>query len=92
LQPPGGGGGDNEARLRVLETHVDYIRGHLARIETATNSANEGVSKLQAETGKLSVKVDHLPSKGFTVSVTITALALLSALVVMVGLLAQTTK
>jgi hypothetical protein len=73
LQPPGGGGGDNEARLRVLETHVDYTKGHLACIETATNSAKDGMSKLKAETGKLSVKVNHLPSKGVIVSVTISA-------------------
>ena len=53
------------------------------------------MSKLEAETGKLNVKVDHLPSKAFIVSMTITALALLSALVVMLGrlgLLAQTIK
>ena len=96
LQPPaGGGGGDTEARLRVLETHVGYIREQLTRIETTTNSTKDDLSGLKIETARLSVKVDHLPSKGFIVSVTMGGLALLGALIFAlgkVGLLAQTIK
>jgi hypothetical protein len=96
LQPPaGGGGGDTEARLRVLETHVDYIKEQLARIETTTTSTKTELSELRIETARLSVKVDHLPSKGFIVTAATTALALAGALIFALGrlgLLAQAIK
>ena len=91
----GGGGGDTEARLRVLETHVGYIKEQLTRIETTTTSTKDDMSELRIETARLSVKVDHLPSKGFIVSVTMGGLALLGALIFAlgkVGLLAQAIK
>jgi hypothetical protein len=91
----GGGGGDTEARLRVLETHVGYIKEQLTRIEETTTSTKTELSELRIETARLSVKVDHLPSKGFIVSVTMGGLALLGALIFAlgrIGLLAQAIK
>ena len=52
----------------MLETHVDYINRQLIRIETTTTSTKDDLSELRIETARLSVKVDHLPSKGFIVT------------------------
>jgi hypothetical protein len=96
LQPPtGGGGSDVEARLRVLETHVGYIREQLTRIEATTNSTKTDLTDLRIEAAKLSVKVDHLPSKSFVVTVVLSGLALASAVIFAlgkIGLLAQAIK
>jgi hypothetical protein len=88
-----------EARLRVLETRVDYIREQLARIEATVNSTKTEMAELRIEEARLSVKVDHLPSKGFIVSAVITAVTLilavlggLMAYLSKVGLLAQAIK
>jgi hypothetical protein len=67
---------------------IDPIRESLARIET-------DLSELRTEAARLSVKVDHLPSKGFIVSAVTVGVALLSALIVAlgkIGLLAQAIK
>jgi hypothetical protein len=97
LQSPAGGGGgdDTEARLRVLETHVEYIKAALERIEATSNSTGDSVSRLETETGKLGVKVDHLPTMRVFLSVAALVVALVSALMVYVGkigLLAQAIK
>lgn len=95
LQPPAGGGGGTEARLAALEVHVSYIREDLARIEATANSTKTDLSDLRIEAARLSVKVDHLPSKGFIVGVVTGALALIAGLVIYLGklgLLAQAIK
>jgi hypothetical protein len=100
-QAGGGEGGETEARLRVLETHVGYIREQLARIEATTNSVREdlprleismkdGLSKLEVGAAELRVKVDHLPSKGFIISAVITTVTLILA--VLGGLMAYLSK
>ncbi len=91
----GGGGGDTEARLRVLETHVEYIKAALERIEAISNSTRDSVSRLEIETGKLGVKVDHLPTMRVFLSMAALIVALVSALMVYlgkIGLLAQAIK
>jgi hypothetical protein len=89
LANPGGGGGDDtEARLRVLEAHVEHIKAALERIEATANSTRDsmfrleismkdGLSKLEIGATELKGKVNHLPSKGFIVTAVITTTALI---------------
>jgi ABC-type transporter Mla subunit MlaD len=92
----GGGGDDTEARLRVLETHVDYIKAALERIEATANSTRDsvsrleismkdGLSKLEVGAAELRVKVDHLPTLRVSLSVAAVIVALVSALMVFLG-------
>jgi hypothetical protein len=84
-----------EARLRVLELHVEYIKAALERIETTATSMKTDLSEVRIEAARLSEKVDHLPTKGYIVSVTMGGLALLGALIFAlgkIGLLAQAIK
>ena len=67
----------------------------MARIETTTNSTRTELSELRIETARLSVKVDHLPSKGFVVTVVLSGLTVASAMIFAlgkIGLLAQAIK
>ncbi|MBA4785177.1 MAG: hypothetical protein H2046_05345 [Rhizobiales bacterium] len=66
----GGGGGtfdDMEARVTNLESQFDKL--------------NDKVDQLRIDTAVLKEKVGNLPSKGFIVTATVSALALFSALV-----------
>lgn len=92
LQPPDGGGGDDlEARVRVLETHVEYIKSGISKLDTSAASARSDLSSIQVGIATLTANVSHLPSKGFIVTATSTAIALIVAILVFLshfGLLA----
>jgi hypothetical protein len=86
LQPPTGEGEDDmEPRVRVLETHVDYIREGIAKLESAAEAARSDISWLKVEAAKIAVMIEHLPGKGLvvtaavgTVTLTVTMLTTLS--------------
>jgi hypothetical protein len=68
-----------EPRVRVLETHVEYIRGSIG-IETPTDAVRSDVSWLKVEMGKLTTNVSHLPSKGFVVSAAVGTITFIVAI------------
>jgi hypothetical protein len=73
----GGGGGTldgMDARVARLEAHVETLRADVADIRISPAALIERVAVLTE-------RVAHLPSKGFVVSANMTAIALLSALI-----------
>lgn len=63
-----------EVKVAKLEAHVETIRADLGSLKTDMRDIRDRMKGLE-------VKVDHLPSKGFIVTATVTALALIGALV-----------
>lgn len=69
--PPGGGGGssgDMEPRIARLEAHMEHVRAELAKL-----------GSMPVQLAELKVRVDHLPTKGFIVTATITTITLITA-------------
>jgi len=71
----GSGGGGMDARLAKLEANVSFIEKSLG--ETRTD-----VRDIRDRTIRLEEKVNHLPSKGFIVTVVATVFALLTAAII----------
>jgi hypothetical protein len=67
LQASGGGGAfdDMEARVRVLETHIGYIKDDVARIETNLETVRSDTSAMKVDLATLRERVANLPTKGF---------------------------
>lgn len=82
LRPPGGGGTDGtmEAKIAILETHVEHIRGNLSDIKSDVAATRASAAELTTGLAVLKTEVGHLPTKGFIV----TAVGLVSGLVVAV--------
>ena len=76
LPPPDGGfpwqsgGPGMEARVAVLEAHVEHIRGDLAKL-----------SNVPTDLAVLKTRVDHLPTKGWMVTGLLGSLAAIAALI-----------
>lgn len=72
LNSRGGDGtsGGMEPRIAKLEAHMEHVRSELVKL-----------APLPVQIGRLEERVLHLPSKGFVVTTTITALAFISAIV-----------
>jgi hypothetical protein len=87
LQPPGGGdGGDmTEARVAVLETHVTHIKEDVGDMKQTLKDLHKDTSELRISSATLTESVKHLPSKGFVVTATLLALAVVAALTVFQG-------
>lgn len=67
---PGRGTYDGmEARVAVLEAHVEHIRSDLGKL-----------ASVPKDLGVLTERVSHLPTKGFIVTTTLTALVAIAAL------------
>lgn len=69
--PSGGGGGnsgDVEPRIARLEAHMEHVRAELAKL-----------GSMPVQLAELKVRVDHLPTKGFIVTATITTITLVTA-------------
>jgi hypothetical protein len=82
----GGGTGDGmEARVAKLESDVEYIKRDVAEIKGDVCSVREASVKIDREVGVLIERVSHLPKKGFIVTVVLTTLAVIAALVVFQG-------
>jgi hypothetical protein len=71
-----GGVGDMEAQVRVLETHIEYVRENIARLVQASDAARSDINSIRADVGVLKESVSHLPSKGFIVTAVSTALVI----------------
>jgi hypothetical protein len=78
-----------EARVAALETHVGYIRRDIGMLRSefgsdigALRSDFRGeVEGLKISQATLTERVNHLPSKGFIVSATLSSLAIVTALI-----------
>ena len=78
LQPPDGGGGDGmEARVRVLETHVEYIKSGIAKLETSADAARSDLSSIRIELAAMTANVAHLPSKTLLVTASVSTVTLI---------------
>jgi len=66
-----GGGGDMTdltARVAKLEAHVEHMRSDVGEMKPSVNDIRERLRGLE-------VKVDHLPGKGFVVTVALSFMA-----------------
>ena len=70
-----------EARVARLEAHVEGLRADVADIRANLAALAAQVAILTERVAILTERVAHLPSKGFVVSSNMTAIALLSAVI-----------
>lgn len=59
-----------EARVAILETHVEHIRGDLAKL-----------ASVPTDLAVLKTRVDHLPTKGWMVTGLLASLGAIAALI-----------
>lgn len=81
----GGGGGRSdgmEARVARLEANVEGLRADVADLRANLAVLSERVAALAERVAVLTERVAHLPSKGFVVSSNMTAIALISGVIV----------
>jgi len=76
LQPPSGGGTSNgmEARVAKLEAHVQHILGDVSALKADMRDVRDRLPRIET-------RLDHLPGKGFIVTVVVATIALLGALI-----------
>ena len=73
----GGGGGTSdgmEARVARLEAHVETLRSD-------SSAMRADIADIRINLATLTERVAHMPTKGFVISSNMTAIALLSALI-----------
>lgn len=58
-----------------------YMEARIARLETAADRVDDRLRSVEVGIATLSERVAHLPSKGFIVTATVSAITLLSALI-----------
>jgi hypothetical protein len=87
LQPPGGGGifDDMEARVRVLETHIDYIRDGVVKTENNVEAMRSDVSEMKVDLATLKERITHLPGKGFIITAATGAVGAIIALLTLLS-------
>jgi len=78
--PPANGGG-MEARIAVLEAHVEHIRGDLAKL----SGVPVEIGGLKTDLAVLQNRVDHLPSKGFVATSAIGTVTALTAILILLA-------
>ena len=74
-----GGGGDPpglEPRIAKLEAHVETLRTDVAAMK-------KDVADIRVGVATLTERVAHLPGKGFVVTATTTAIALISGVIIL---------
>jgi hypothetical protein len=94
LQSGGGGGTFDgmEARVAILETHVEYIRRDIGELKADVSEIRRGLSGMKddfksdvegvkVQLATLTERVNHLPSKGFIVTTTLSSLSAIAALI-----------
>ena len=90
LQTGGGGGTYDgmEARVAVLETHVEYIRRDISDlkadmgvIRTDLGKARDEVADLRTGLATLTERVNHLPSKGYIVTTSLGIVGAIGAII-----------
>lgn len=77
-----------EARVAVLETHIEYIRSDISGlkadmgvIRSDLGKTRDEVADLRTGLATLTERVNHLPTKGFIVTATLSTMAVLGALI-----------
>jgi archaellum component FlaC len=94
LQSGGGGGTFDgmEARVAILETHVEYIRRDIGELKADVSEIRRDLSGMKddfksdvegvkVQLATLTERVNHLPSKGFIVTATLSSLSAIAALI-----------
>lgn len=79
----GGGGGNSggmEPRIAKLEAGVEHLQNDMRDAKLDLKTIQSEVAAVKERLAGLEVKVDHLPSKGFIVSSSLLALAVIAAL------------
>ena len=76
-----GGGGGTSGGMDAWQTSVEK---RLDSLDRRAGALEVGVSDLRERAGRIETKVDHLPGKGFVVTVVLTALTMLSLLVAII--------
>jgi hypothetical protein len=71
-----------DARVARLEAHAEVLRADVADIRVGLATLTERVAILTERVAILTERVAHLPGKGFVISSTTTAVALLSGVIV----------
>lgn len=71
-----------EGRIMRLETQMSDVQGKLARIEAVLDKTSDRIGKLETGFATLTERVAHLPSKGFIVTSTLSALGFIAAMTV----------
>jgi hypothetical protein len=98
LQSGGGGGTFDgmEARVAILETHVEYIRRDIGELKADVSEIRRDlggmkddfksdVESVKVQLATLTERVNHLPSKGFIVKSLTVATTLLGGLMTLIG-------
>lgn len=70
----GGNSGGMEERLAKLEAHMEHVQTDVSNMTSDMKSVRDRLIALE-------VKVDHLPTKGFTVMALLACLAVIAALI-----------
>ena len=94
LQSGGGGGTFKgmEPRVAVLENNVEYIKRDIGELKADVSEIRRDLGRMKDDfksdvesvkvhLATLTERVNHLPSKGFIVSATLSSLAIVTALI-----------
>jgi hypothetical protein len=71
-----------EARVSVLEAHVEHIMADIASVKTDVSAVRSAVGRLETESAVLTERVKHLPGYGFVVTASILIVTSLTAVIV----------
>jgi uncharacterized coiled-coil protein SlyX len=74
-----------EARVRVLETHIGYIKDGVAELQATLATVRNDTSTLKVDMATLKERVAHLPGKGFIVTAATGGVAAIVALLTLLA-------
>lgn len=77
----GGTSNGMETRVAILEAHIDYIRRDIGDMKGDISILKDDMVDVKVGLATLTVRVDHLPTKGFIVTATASTMALMAALI-----------
>lgn len=77
-----------EGRLATIETHLEHIQDGVGDLKADMRDAKKDIGDLKAGLGTLAERVGHLPSKGFTVTVLVVVVGLISGIATVIQVLA----
>lgn len=83
LQSAGGGGTFDgmEARIAILETHVEHIREDIGDLKKNVGSLQKDVIDIKVGLATLTERVNHLPSKGYIVTTSLGIVGAIGAII-----------
>jgi septal ring factor EnvC (AmiA/AmiB activator) len=81
LKGSGGGGtfDDMESKVAALEAHMLHVREDIRDIKAESKQAASNIADIRVNVATLTERVNHLPTKGWGVTVVIALAAFLSA-------------